>query len=89
MGKNTGIYEPHIDPGSALSSWQDNPVFTSKKVYKWLCYLKTIIIIKAVLFKIYLRQQALYMLNSALFASLYSSQGNGLRKNSLNEEQTF
>ena len=34
-------------------------------------------------------QHALYMLNSVLFASLYSSQGKGLRKKSLNEEQTI
>ena len=32
---------------------------------------------------------ALYMLNSVLFANLYSSMGKGLRKKSLNEEQTF
>ena len=29
------------------------------------------------------------MLNSVLFANIYSSQGKGLRKTSLNEEQTF
>ena len=34
-------------------------------------------------------QHALYMLNSVLFANLYSSEGKGLRKNSQNEEQTF
>ena len=32
---------------------------------------------------------ALYMLNSVLFAILYSSQGKGLQKISLNEEQSF
>ena len=32
---------------------------------------------------------ALYMLNSVLFANLYSSQEKGLRTNKLNEEQTF
>ena len=34
-------------------------------------------------------QHAFYMLNSVLFANLYSSQLKGLRKTSLNEEQTF
>ena len=34
-------------------------------------------------------QLALYTLNSVLFASLYSSEGKRLRKNSLNEEPTF
>ena len=34
-------------------------------------------------------QHALCMLNSVLFANLYRSQGKGLQKNSLNEEQTF
>ena len=34
-------------------------------------------------------QHALHMLNSVLFANLYSSQGKGLGTNSLNEEQTF
>ena len=34
-------------------------------------------------------QHALYMLNSVLFANLYSSQGKGLGKTSPNEEQTF
>ena len=34
-------------------------------------------------------QHALYMLNSVLFANLHSSQGKGLRKSTLNEEQTF
>ena len=32
---------------------------------------------------------ASYMLNSVLFANIYSSQGKGLRKNTPNEEQTF
>ena len=34
-------------------------------------------------------QHALYMLNSVIFANLYGSKGKGLRKFSLNEEQTF
>ena len=32
---------------------------------------------------------ALYVLNSLFFANFYSSEEKGLRKNSLNEEQTF
>ena len=32
-------------------------------------------------------QHTLYMLNSVLYANLHSSQGKGLRKNTLNEEQ--
>ena len=39
------------------------------------------------LLKVFL--QALHMLNSVLFANLYSFQGKGLQTNSLNEEQTF
>ena len=34
-------------------------------------------------------QHALYMLNSVIFANLYSSHGKGLQKYSLKEEQTF
>ena len=34
-------------------------------------------------------QHASYMLNNVLVANLYGSKGKGLRKTSLNEEQTF
>ena len=35
------------------------------------------------------RLYALYLLNSVLFADLYSSKGKGLQENALNEEQAF
>ena len=40
-------------------------------------------------FMIYIEYTALYMISSVLFGKLYSSQGKGLRTDSLNEEQTF